>query len=155
MSDFYSNLYQSPANGPSTTKTYKGPMGHRSGETYNVLCTFTNSASAPFGASSGDQLHLCEVAEGTKLIAFSAVPSADLDTNNDFTFNLGFTGATTDFASANTGLQSASAYTIANSAAITVAASRSGDKSELLLTRAAGSLEAAGTITFLCTFLVP
>lgn len=155
MAEFYTNLYAAPANAPGATPIYRGPYGGQPGERWSVYATFANTVANPFGASASDQLHICEVPEGTKLVGLAILPSADGDTNNDFTFNLGFTAALTGFAAASTGLQAATAFTLAASAIINIAASRAGDKSELLLNRAAGSLEAAATYHILADFMIP
>lgn len=156
MAEFYTNLYAVGANVPAgTAPTYRGPYGGQPGERWDVYCTFANTVANPFGGAASDQLHICEVPEGTKLVAFNMLPTADGDTNNDFTFNLGFTAALTGFAAANTGLQAATVFTLAASAIINIAASRVGDKSELLLNRAAGSLEAAATYHILASFMIP
>lgn len=156
MTEFYSNLYAAPANAPGAAPIYRGPYGGEgSGERWSVYCTFANTAAAPFGAAASDQLHICEVPEGSKLVALTILPSADGDTNNDFTFNLGFTTALTGFAAANTGLQAATVFSLAAATLVNLAASRTGDKSELLLNRAAGSLEAAATYHILADFMIP
>ena len=158
MAEHYSSLYQTPPNANAgTAPVYKGPFGENVGQIYGVFGTYSNVAALPFGGGTLDSMHLCEVPENAKLIGFSAIASADMDTNNDFTFNLGFTGALTGFASASTGLQATTAFAPAESALMVVAASaiNPANKSELLLNRAAGSLEAAGTLTFFATFLMP
>lgn len=160
MADRYSNLYQAPANAiAGTAPVYKGPMCESQGRTAVVYGTYTNTVAAPLSQVTADVLHLCEVTENAKLVELVIIPAADLDTDNNFTFNLGFTGALTAFAAASTGLQATAAFQPAIGTLIQAAPApfnsniNASIKSELLLTPAAGTLEAAGVIHFIATFV--
>lgn len=145
MAILYSDLYGTPPNGDaSTTPIYRGPHGPMAkGSVYVVRGVITIASS--LGAS--DSAKLLKAMEAAKLLRMAIVPSADLNSGNDFTFNLGWTSAATAFASASTGLQAATAYTLAADAlAAAVAAAKGGD--DLVLTRVAGSLS-AGSLTFI------
>ena len=157
MAIFYSNLYGlPPSSPPNGTRIYRGPSGPMAvGFVLAIFGTFTNVAGAnAFGTNVGgtDVLQLCDVPESAKLVRFAMVPSADLDAANTFTFNLGYTASANAFASASTGLQGATAFTLDEAALMAVApAPVRGTK--LILTRTAGSLAAAGTISFLAEFI--
>lgn len=148
MATLYSNLY-GPAAGqePSSdlTQYYKGPSGPMTkGGTYVVRGTVTIDTGTTLGAD--DSAKLFEVPEGAKLSRIVISPSADLNSGDDFTFNLGWASASNTHASASTGLQGSAAFEMDASDLISDAAATStGDT--LLLTRVAGELS-AGTLTF-------
>lgn len=144
MATLYSDQYGYPPNATSTTPVYKGPHGHMAkGMVYVVRGVITIASSL----GAGDKAALLIAPEGTRLLRVDIVPSADLDSGNTFTFNLGWTSAATAYASAATGLQGTSAYTLTSDAVINgAAAAARGDQLELA--RQAGSLS-AGTLTFL------
>lgn len=157
MTDFYTNQYgqiprSSTSSGAITTSRSwapKGATGGRVGETVTVIATFANTTAAPLTAA--DTLHVCPLPYGAKVVYIGVGASADMDTDNDFTFDLGVTGATTRFASASTGLQATTAVELDFSDQFGDAAV-STNGAELLLTAAAGELEAAGTITIECRY---
>ena len=156
MADRYSNLYQAPANAlPGTAPVYRGPICEGQGRTAVVVGTYTNTVAAPLAFATADVLHLCEVSENAKLIELVIIAASDLDTDNNFTFNLGFTGALTAFAAASTGLQATTAFQPAIGALIPIAGApfNPATKPELLLTPAAGALEAAGVMHFCAWFV--
>ena len=147
MATLYSDLYGTPPNAISTTPVYKGPHGHMAkGTVYAVRGVVTIASSL----GAGDKAALCLVPEGARLEYMAILPSADLDSGNTFTFNLGWTSAATTHASAATGLQGTSAYVLLADALISAAAAAArGDQLELA--RAAGSLS-AGSLTFYARF---
>lgn len=155
MATFYSNLYKAaPGAQAGAERIYEGPTGPMSvGSSYVVFGQFDNPASpANFGSNVGgtDVLRLCKVPQGARLLRLVAVPSADLDGANTFTFNLGWSSLANTFASASTGLQGATAFTLAADAVI--ASPAAADADDLILTRAAGALGTAGTIRFAAEF---
>ena len=155
MATYYSNLYGTAPNADaSTPPNYKGPNGPvHPGEVQIISGTFTNVPASPFGGVAGDALKLCKLPQGAKLGRFVAAPSADLDSGNSFTFNLGNTGVANAYAAAASGLQGATAYTLAMDA--TIGAAAVGADNELILTRTAGSLAVAGTITWAAEIYQP
>lgn len=140
MATLYSDLYGTPPNPESSggAKIYRGPSGHMAkGTVYVVRTTLTIASS--LGAS--DDAKLLKAMEGAQMLRLTIVPSADLNSGNDFTFNLGWSSAGTAFASASTGLQAATAFSLtAADMAAAAAAAKGGD--DLVLTRVAGSLSA-------------
>lgn len=162
MADFYTTLYgavprsatSAGAVSTSNSYAYKGPVAARAGETVTIYGTYTNTTAAQLGANSGDVIHVCGLPIGAKVLYIGIGQSADLDTDNDFTFDLGVTGATTRYGSALTGLQATTPVELDFSDQFADAAiSTSG--AELLLTRAAGELEAAGTLAFEVKYVIP
>lgn len=146
MATLYSDLYGAPPNPESAASAliYRGPHGHMAKGTVYVVRGVLTIAST-LGAS--DSAKLLKAMEGAKLLRMDIVPSADLDAGNSFTFNLGWASAGTAFASASTGLQSASAFAVTSAASIGAAAAAKGGD-ELVLTRVAGSLS-AGSLSFI------
>jgi hypothetical protein len=143
----YSSLYGTPPNGSGNI--YRGPHGHMSrGMTWVVR----GDLVIPSSLGAGDTGRLCDVVEGARLLRFTVVPSADLDSGNTFTFNLGWaTAGANTHASASTGLQGTSAFSLSADqliAALSVPAK--GDALEIA--RVAGSLS-AGTLSFIAEFL--
>ena len=112
------------------------------GSVYVVRGTITIPSS--LGAS--DKAAILVAAENVRLIRAVITPSADLNSGNDFTFNLGWASAANTHASASTGLQGTSAFALTAADTLASAAAASGDQLELA--RVAGSLS-AGTLTFL------
>lgn len=152
----FSNLYRRAPNGDAAADPiYQGPCGPmHSGHNLTVRGVYTNLAgSAGIGGGTGDYISLCKVPEGARLLRFYAVPSADLDAGNSFTFNLGFSSLANNFASAATGLQGSTAYKLDADAIINAAAAV--DNDDLILTRVAGALATAGTISFVAEFYWP
>lgn len=152
----FSDLYRYAPNGESTADPiYQGPCGPmHSGHCLTVMGTYTNKAgSAGIGGGTGDYISLCKVPAGAKLLRFYAVPSADLDAANTFTFNLGYSSVANAFASASNGLQAATAYKL--DADVLINAAAAVDNDDLILTRVAGALATAGTIKFIAEFYWP
>lgn len=146
MATLYSSLYGTPPNPESAggALIYRGPHGHMAkGSVYVVRGTLTISST--LGAS--DTAKLLKTMEGAKLLRMDIVPSADLNAANDFTFNLGWTSAATAHASASTGLQGTSAFTLTSAGLIAAAAAGKGGD-DLVLTRVAGALS-AGSLSFI------
>lgn len=146
MAIYYSDLYGTPPNAAAgTAPIYRGPHGHMSKGMVYVVRAVVTIPAATFTA--GDKMAILRAPEGVKVLRVAAVPSGDLDGANTFTFNLGWgTAGATTYASASTGLQSASAYTLDAATSIAgVAAAKTGDQLELA--RQAGAL-AAGTLSF-------
>lgn len=152
MAEKYSNLYKVAPNAEGTSADpiyiYEGPSGPMSrGQGYFVVGQYDNPANG-FGAD--DVLNLCKVPEGTKLIRFAAVPSADLDGSNSFTFDLGWDSDPDAFLNDSAGLQGTTAVTVAADAVI--AAVNSADGDTLQLTRVAGAWANAGILRFVAEF---
>ncbi len=156
MATYYSSLYGAVQTrgytaGVETVTTsylYKGPSVIRYNEPVNIYGTFTSTG---FAFASTDSLILCPALSGVKLISYDIQAGADLDAGNDFTFNLGFTGALTGFLSASTGLQAA---VVVSGKPLNVAASTA-DTNSLILSSAAGAIEVAGTLHFALTLVRP
>lgn len=148
MATHYSDLYTTAAGqsaDSAAARIYKGPHGLMSkGGIYVVTGSIVIATGETIGAD-GDAKFMA-VPEGARLLRIAIVPSADLNSGNDFTFNLGWVSASNAFASASTGLQTSSAFTLAADAIITAAAAGA-DGDELVLTRVAGALS-AGTLRF-------
>lgn len=153
MTQFYSDLYRTPPSGG--TPIYQGASGQMaSGSTVAIRGTLTNpSGSAGMGGGTGDFASLCKAPPGAKLLRFAAVPSADLDASNSFTFNLGLTSLANAYVSASAGLQGTSAYELAAKDVINAAAAVDGD--DLILTRVAGAWANAGSLSFVAEFYWP
>lgn len=154
--NLFSDLYRRAPNGDSTADPiYQGPCGPmHSGHSLTVSGTYTNLAGASgIGGGTGDYISLCKVPAGAKLLRFYAVPSADLDAGNSFTFNLGLSSVANAYAAASNGLQGSTAYKLDADAVINAAAAV--DNDDLILTRVAGALATAGTIKFVAEFYWP
>lgn len=122
------------------------------GKSGKIFGTFVNTVAKPLSFATNPKLKLCDVAPGSKLTRFSIVPSADGDTDNDLTFNLGWTSAPTAFLSASTGLQAAAAIELDLSDLHDDAVSVNGDALEINVV--AGELEAAATYRFEAEFVL-
>jgi hypothetical protein len=146
---YYSDLYHTAPNAQAgAAPIYQGPSGHmQKGMTHIVRGTLT-IPSATF--TTGDTAKLCACPEGARLLRIAIVPSADLDSGNTFTFNLGWNSTANAFAAASTGLQAATAFELKASDTI-AAASAAVHGDELLLSRVAGAL-AAGSLSFVAEF---
>lgn len=161
MANPYSDLF-SPvtsnailANVLTTTTGYtaRSAVPTRKGESITIRGSYTNTTTAPIDATNSKLYLAGPFPAGVKPLRFKVIPSADMDTDNDFTFNAGFTSAPTGFASASTALQATTGAELDLSDLYAAAASTSGDYLEL--NRAAGELEAAGTIHFEFECIVP
>lgn len=148
MATYYSSLYgavqtrgySAGVETVTTSYVYKGPHVSRYNEVTRV-CGFL--VSTGFAFASTDSLIICPAVTGLKVASYTLHTSADLDAANDFTFNLGFTGALTGILSASTGLQTGTA--LIGSGLTAAAATTDGN---LILSAAAGALEVAGTLFF-------
>ncbi len=140
MATLRTNLYELDENG--LAYTYRGPSNATVGSITCRYATYTGLMA------TADSLKIAGgFRENEKVLRISIVQSADGDTDNDLTFNLGFTGALTGMASASIGLQATTAVELDHSnLAAVAAAANSGD--ELILTVAAGEAEAAVTYRF-------
>jgi len=153
MATIYSNLYQLPPNANAGAgRIYSGPHAERRGQTVTRFATYTGTIGA-------DDLYIAGgFLRGEKLIGFTAAQSGDGDTDNDFTFNLGWrvgTAATpaTAFLSASTGLQATTPVELDAGDLATDQAAAEGD--DLVLQRAAGEIEASITLTFVAVSFIP
>lgn len=119
----------------------------REGQEIAVDCTYTVLTTNPLAFANSDRLLIAgPFPANCRLHDLDIIPSADMDTDNDLTFNLGWTSAPTTFLSANTGLQATATTSLTVAQASGGAVSAEGDYLELR--PAAGELEAAGTIRF-------
>lgn len=145
----YSSLYKALVNANTTAYSYAGPHAERSGQMVLRYAEFTGTIPAT------DSLYIAGgFLKGEKIIAFDAIRSGDSDTDNDFTFNLGWRlGTGSEFAAASTGMQAAAAVTLAPAALLAIAGASEGD--DLVLARVAGELEASVTHRFLIQSMVP
>lgn len=130
---------------------YTGPSLERQGEIVVVRWAFTNTTATPFSASTTDQLIICPLPKGARLHAYSFVAGANLDTDIDFEFNLGFTGSLSAYLAASIGLQATTAVTGTPSGT----AGPTTNGANIILSASAGELEAAGTITGFLELIVP
>lgn len=152
MTTQYTNLYAAPEG--STTYIYKGPFGGQRGIVNALYATYANTTATTAQLSgTNPQLSIAKLPTGAKITRIDILQSADADTDNDFTFNLGTTTTPALYASASTGLQGTSAVQIGNDVLLSLAAASEGD--ELILTRVAGELEAAATLHFYVAYLLP
>jgi hypothetical protein len=149
MANQYSNLYGTAPNANSTVVTYAGPTGQRPGQSVLRYSTFTGTIA------NADVLYIAGgFVAGEKLVRFTAIRSADGDTDNDATFNLGWRlGTGSEFLAASTGFQAAVAVAIAADVAMPIAAASEGD--DLILTNAAGEIEVSTTHRFLIESVIP
>lgn len=147
MATIYSTLYEQ--NTSNSSYAYKGPSGV---PLPGMPMTVTGSYTGLFGTS--DTLKAFKFpAPGCKVLSVGIAQSADLDTNNDFTVDIGFTSDIDALAAASTGLQATTAVELDWSDLAAKGVTAVND--EFLLTRAAGSLEVSGTLRFAVTFVVP
>jgi hypothetical protein len=89
---------------------------------------------------------------GAKVITASIKARSDLNSGNDFTFNLGYNSDTDAFLAASTGLQAAVVVTEAPTDTFAVAPAVAGDN--FVLERAAGTLD-AGVVDFYVAVTLP
>lgn len=138
MATLHSNLYGAPEG--SDTMIYRGASGPMTkGGVYAVIGTIS------IASTLDEDAKLLEVPEGTRLLRIAIVPSADLDAGNTFTFNLGWSSDSNEFASASAGLQGTAAFELDAAGTAGKVAAQGGDA--LVMTAAAGALS-AGTLTF-------
>lgn len=146
MATIYSNLYAKDTSSP-TGYGYKAPVGiPLPGVYYATAASYT-------GTVASDTLKVMKLPLGAKVHRIAVKSSVDMDAANTFTFNFGTTTTPTAYASAATSLQTATAFTYADTALIEAAVAVAND--EILLTRAAGALATSGTIRFVVEWYIP
>lgn len=149
MATKYSNAYgQNPSN--LSQYIHKGATPARRGELCVRYIEFTGTLSQ----ASADSLVLCDLVNGEKVIGFFNGRSGDPDAANDFTFNLGYTGALTAYASASTGMQATTKFELTEGDLINAAAVAI-DGAQLILTAQAGAAEVSATHRFIVYSIVP
>ena len=158
MAAKYSSLYESNSTQTvssgavttSTTYSYVGPKADQKQRTCTIRATY-DLANGALGATN-TTLTIAEIPAGAKMLRMTiSSGDDDVDSDNDFTFNLGYTSATTAFLAASTVLQ-AGAETVYVSEDLEEIAAAAGDS--LLLTRAAGTTNTSGTIYFLAEYIL-
>lgn len=152
----FTSLYQLPPNANAgAAPIYSGPQAERRGQSIVRFATFTGPLTFNANAALNDVLHIAGgFLRGERLYRLSNVRSADPDSANDFTFNLGWRIGTaanpaTAFAANSNAMQAAVAYNLSASDTATAQAAAEGD--DLILTATAGAAEVA-TVTH--TFVV-
>lgn len=160
MADRYSSLYDrydvsTTASGAVTGSTTFVPKGARPvyrGESVIITGQY-DLANGTLDAT--DQLFLTELPQGARILSIKIWPSADFDSDNDFTFNLGTVASATAFATASAALQAVTGFstTVAGQAPDGVVSI--GANERLVLARAAGELNATGTLFFAVELTVP
>ena len=116
MAILYSNLYGAiPTVGTSagaitttTSYVYKGPTVKSKGEAIVIAGVFDCANGLLNGTNT--QLFLCALPQNGKISRISLAPSADIDSGNTFTFNLGTVALATAYASASTALQAVTGF---------------------------------------------
>lgn len=141
MATLYSSLFD------SETNAYKGPVIEVVGGSVMIYGTITDAID-----STDSRVLLFPMVAGAKVIEFSIKAGSDLNSGNDFTFDLGYTSATAGFLDDSTGLQAAVVVTEAPTDTFAVTAAVADDYFEL--NRVAGSLT-AGTIYFWAKVVLP
>lgn len=145
MAILYSNLYGRAPAANGNQFIYRGPSLDRAGQVVVRFAQYTGAITFNASPALNDILYIAGgFTEGEKVLRLSNVRSADPDSGNDFTFNLGWRIGTasnpaTAFASASTGMQAAAAFEVTAAAALPVQAAAEGD--DLILTAAAGAAE--------------
>lgn len=152
----FTNLYQLPPNANAgAAPIYSGPQAERRGQSVVRFATFTGPLTFNASAALNDVLHIAGgFLRGERLLRFANIRSADPDSANDFTFNLGWRIGTaaspaTAFATNSTAMLAAAAYNLAASDVAAAQAAAEGD--DLILTATAGAAEVT-TVTH--TFIV-
>lgn len=145
----YSNQYGTAPNAPGLTPIYRGPAveGEARERTVYVEVPVANNVG------DGDSIALLTFNAAAKVTRLHLGVSADLDTNNDFTFNLGTdaSGQGSLFASASTALQGTAGLDVTAQTLLAAAPCAAG--ATLQLTRVAGALEGTGTLRALVSFI--
>ncbi len=142
---------QSTASGAvteSVTWIPKGVNPKVAGDTYEIQFSY-DLASGALNATN-TPLVISSLPAGTyDLEIVLNQPGTDLDSDNNFTFNLGTVASATAYASASTGLQATTPFRY-GPARVTVAAGES-----LRLARAAGDLDSSGRLIGLVRITQP
>ncbi len=162
MATQFSSLYdsyalQSTSGGlvvENVTRTYRGLTVENKGQ----AITFGGSydlANATLGATH-TALNLCDLPQGANVLRIGIWPSADIDSDNDFTFNLGTVASATAWASASPALQAVTGFSTPGTIATDTAPQVTiGANEKLVLQRQAGALNATGIIYFSVTLELP
>lgn len=136
----YSSLYEYDE--LNTNRIYRGPSCDTVGNAVTTVCSYAVTVADPF--TTDDVLIIKPMNPNEKVVNISIVQSGDADTDNDFTFNLGYTSDPDRLAAASTGLQAGTAVELDHSTTAGLAPAVAGDN--LILSRVAGELEAAATL---------
>lgn len=150
MANLYSSLYGLAPNTNSAQYIYRGPNAERRGQVVLRHCTYTGAITFNASAALNDVLYIAGgFLQGEKIRRITNVRSADPDSANDFTFNLGWrigtsTNPGTAFASASNGMQGTAAFEVTEAAALPVQAAAEGD--DLILTATAGAAESTTAV---------
>jgi len=149
MADLYTDLYgttskqktSSGAIASSSTYTYYGPSITQEGQTITRVGTYTGTIA------TGDVLHLCgNLVTGERLNKLDISMSADPDTGNDITIDVGTTTDTDGILNDSTGFQGATDITVQTSGqAVPTLVAVKGD--EYLIT-ATNATETSAVFTF-------
>ena len=160
MATWYSNLYASSSvrgitnNTESTTTSYsyKGPIAEKVGDHQTIRATY-DCAGGAVNFSNSDVLHICKLPAGAKIIRITlSSGDDDVDSDNDFTFDLGTTTTANLYLNDSTVLQAGAETAYVSEELEEIAAASAGDS--LLLTAAAGETNSSGTIYFLVEYVV-
>ena len=159
MAAKYSSLYESNSTQTvssgavttSTTYSYVGPKADRKQRTCTIRATY-DLANGALGATN-TTLTIAEIPAGAKMLRMTiSSGDDDVDSDNDFTFDLGWTATPTTFLAASTVLQAGAETAYVSEELEELAASAAGDS--LILTRAAGTTNTSGTIYFLAEYIL-
>lgn len=162
MATLYSSLYDkyttqgTTSGAPSTTTTriYKGLRPEKKGEVVTISGQYDLSEGTLNATNT--QLFLCELVQGSRITGAKIWPSADVDSDNNFTFNLGTVASATAYESASADLQAVTGWSIpatietAPAGIVSIGASES-----LILARQAGDLNSTGTLYFSIEMVLP
>ena len=119
----------------------------REGQEVTIDCTYAVTTTNPVTFTNSDTIRIAgPFPANCRLQDLDIISSADMDTDNDFTFDLGWTSAPNTFLNDSTGIQAGATVSLTVAQASGGAVSAEGDY--LLITVAAGELEAAGTLRF-------
>jgi hypothetical protein len=160
MALLYSNLYGLAPNAGTPTWTYRGPQMERRGQVVLRFAQYTGAITFNASPALNDILYIGGgFLAGEKVKRITNTRSADPDSANDFTFNLGWrigTAATpgSAFAAASTGMQATTAFEVGEAAALPIQAAAEND--DLILTATAGAAEVTTAVhTFLVESYIP
>lgn len=160
MATLYSSAYSASstqatsagtAGGETTTTTtaaYMGPRTEKKGDTVTVVATYNLANGTLSGTNTS--LVIADLPAGAKpLLLNISSNDADIDSNNDFTFNLGYTGSLTAIASADVGLQAGGEMNYTTAILLDIFdATTVTEGVQLILGRQAGDLNSTGTLYF-------
>ena len=161
MATRYSSLYGSVDNqattsgavGASSAYIYKGPFAERKDQIQVVRATY-NLASGAIAAATSDVLKICKLPAGAKFLRVGiSSGDDDVDTDSDFTFDLGTTTTANLLLNDSTALQAGAETALGTEELEELAVTADGD--ELLLTAVAEETNSTGTIYFLIEYVIP